>query len=96
MLTEGDLRYLEGLVGLYRDYGEDVGSAEMGRITGGLLERLQAGTPTAADCAWLLERLRGRMDTARTAGDPGDPALQAFLEKCRGIAGRLAEQAEQA
>ena len=89
MLLEEDQRYLERLVGLYYNYGEDVGSAEMQRIAGGMLERLRGNVLGEEDYAWLLARVRNQMETVAGMGDPEDPDRKAFLDKCGAIAARL-------
>lgn len=89
MLLEEDQRYLERLVGLYYNYGEDVGSAEMQRIAGGMLERLRGNALGEEDYAWLLARVRNQMETVAGMGDPEDPDRKAFLDKCGAITARL-------
>ena len=89
MLLEEDQRYLERLGGLYYNYGEDVGSAEMQRIAGGMLERLRGNALGEEDYAWLLARVRNQMETVAGMGDPEDPDRKAFLDKCGAIAARL-------
>ena len=89
MLLEEDQRYLERLVGLYYNYGEDVGSAEMQRIAGGMLERLRGNALGEEDYAWLLARVRNQMETVAGMGDPEDPDRKAFLDTCGAIAARL-------
>ena len=96
MLLEEDKRYLERLVGLYQNYGEDVGSAEMQCIAGGMLERLRTGALTGEDYGWLHARLCNQMETVAGMGDMEDPDRRSFLEKCGAIAGRLAAEAERA
>lgn len=90
VLLEEDRHYLERLVGLYHNYGEDVGSAEMQRIAGGMLERLHSGALGREDYAWLLARVRNQMEAVAGMGDPEDPERKAFLDKCGAIAARLA------
>ena len=83
MLLEEDRHYLERLVGLYHNYGEDVGSAEMQRIAGGMLERLHSGALGGEDYAWLLARVRNQMEAVAGMGDPEDPERQGLPGQVR-------------